>query len=92
MVMVSPQFGYRAAGLRGYLIGMQEDDRTDPQSEAWSARELLLRMARCYLAELGTERDLEMRSQIIVNGILSALDRGDLLLPSAAPFDGQLLH
>ena len=92
MVMVSPQFGYRAAGLRAYTLLVHGDDGTDPQSEARGARELLLRMARCYLAEFGTERDLEMRSQIIVNGILSALDRGDLLLPSAAPFDGQLLH
>jgi hypothetical protein len=71
---------------------MQEDERTLQQSDGQDARDLLLSMTRCYLAELGTSRDLEVRSRIIVNGILDALDRPDLQLSSALRFEAELRH
>ena len=71
---------------------MQEDERTLQQSDGQDARDLLLSMTRCYLAELGTSRDLEVRSRIIVNGILDALDRPDLQLASALRFEAELRH
>ena len=71
---------------------MQEDERTLQQSDGQDARDLLLSMTRCYLAELGTSRDLEVRSRIIVNGILDALDRPDLQLASVLRLEAELRH
>ena len=63
---------------------MHEDERMRPDDHANDALEFLLLMTRCYLAQDGTPRDLEVRSRIIVNGILSALDREDLRFARAA--------
>ena len=57
---------------------MHEEERMRPDDHAKDALEFLLLMTRCYLVQDGSPRDLDVRSRIIVNGILSALDREDL--------------
>jgi hypothetical protein len=55
----------------------QEDD--DCQKDAV---DLMFRITRSYLARRGSWRDLDLRSRIVVNGILSALEREHLRFPT----------
>ena len=55
----------------------QEDD--DCQKDAV---DLMFRITRSYLARRGSWRDLDLRSRIVVNGILSALERESLRFPT----------
>ena len=54
------------------------DERAYSEAEVQAAREFLLLITRSYLNRQGTSKDLELRSRIMVNGILGALEREDL--------------
>ncbi len=55
--------------------------REDPDQQK-DAVDLMFRITRSYLAHQGSWRDLDLRSRIVVNGILSALERDHLRFPT----------